>query len=312
MGYDVVKEVDVPCEHVIRETIECPVERICENHIEQRIEHPVERIVQNRVPVENIVYVDKVIIEEVENYIDNVIEHVRHEDHIIEQEVYYEVEKLIPVEYVVEIVTEVQVDVEVKREVYIDVIREVEVVIENTIDKPIIVNREVITELDVELEESVHIYSCEYDSLMVRKSVLEELFRNLQAELAKFGNMTDYFLETSKLRKKIAICEVEMSTLRRNDHTNTVSREKHIHVSYIPDPKAADIRHKIEEMRSKNKTLKQKIDFQNERISHAGGNYHYDDAEVDGKHVRQVRKSNKYKQNANVTVSHASHLVSQI
>jgi len=65
-------------------------------------------------------------------------------------------------------------------------------------------------------------------------------------------------------------------------------------------------------MRSKNKTLKQKIDFQNERISHAGGNYHYDDAEVEGKQVRQVRKSNKYKQNANVTVSHASHLVSQI
>jgi len=319
--YDVIREVDVPVEKVIRETIECPVERICENHIEQRIEHPVERRVEHKVPVENIVYVDKVIINEVENYIDNVIEHVRHEDHIIEQEVIYEVEKRIPVEHLVEkvievkreYVTEVQVDVEVKREVYIDRIVEKEVVIENKIEKPIIVNREVMTELDIELEESCHIYSHEYKALLQRKEDLEELLRSLQNRLQEFGNKTDYFLEVSKLRKQVVLLEVELSKLRRTT-VRSVNKEKHIHVTYIPDQNAVAIRSQIEEMKSRNATLKQKIDFQNTRISHGGGNYVYEEKEVEGKKVRQVRKSNRNKQNENVHISNAGdhHLVSQL
>merc|ERR1711957_1125920 len=273
--YDVIREVDVPVEKVIRETIECPVERICENHIEQRIEHPVERRVEHKVPVEHLV------------------------------------EKVIEVKR--EYVTEVQVDVEVKREVYIDRIVEKEVVIENKIEKPIIVNREVMTELDIELEESCHIYSHEYKALLQRKEDLEELLRSLQNRLQEFGNKTDYFLEVSKLRKQVVLLEVELSKLRRTT-VRSVNKEKHIHVTYIPDQNAVAIRSQIEEMKSRNATLKQKIDFQNTRISHGGGNYVYEEKEVEGKKVRQVRKSNRNKQNENVHISNAGdhHLVSQL
>jgi len=319
--YDVIREVEVPVEKVIRETIECPVERVCENHIEERIEHPVERKIEKRVPVENIVYVDKVIVNTVENHVDNVIEHVRHEDHIIEQEVIYEVEKCVPVEHIVEhvvevkkeIITEVQVDVEVKREVYVDRIVEREVVIENKIEKPVMVERIVETELDVELSASVDVYTHEYNALTQRKLDLEELLRSLQNRLNEFGNRTDYFCEISKLRKQVVQLEVQLSTLRRTS-VKTVNKQKNIHVTYIPDPEAAAIRVKIEEMRGKNATLQQKIKFQNSRISHGGGNYCYEDNVVDGKNVRQVRKSNRNKQNTNVTVSNASdaHLVSQL
>jgi len=115
------------------------------------------------------------------------------------------------------------------------------------------------------------------------------------------------------LRKQITVLEIEMSSLRRAK-INTVNKSKQIHVTYIPDPQAAALRTEIEGMRSRNSALKQKIDFQNQRINHGGLNYVYEEKEVDGKKVRQVRKSNRNRQNEGVTIQTAEshHLVSQL
>jgi len=167
--------------------------------------------------------------------------------------------------------------------------------------------------LDVELQASVEIYTREYEGLIQRKRELEEYLRSLQARLAEFGPSTNYFNEISVLRKKITHLEVEISTLKRT-RINTQVKEKQIHVTYVADERAEAIRRQIMAMRDANAVLQQKIDFQNTRISHGGLNYVYEDTEVEGKKVRQVRKSNRNRQNAGVTISNAgdNNLVSQL
>jgi len=321
--YDVIREVEVPVEKVIRECIEREYEVAIENVIDQRIEHPVERIVEHRVPVENIVYVDKIIEQIVEHKYDNIIEEVIHQDNVIEEEVMYEVEVIVPVEHIVEKIiehkreftTKVEVDVEVRREVYVDRIIEREVVVENKIEKPIYVNRTVDTDLDSELTHACGLYRDEYESLSIRKSELEELLRSLTIELNGCGIETDYYCEISKLRKKIIAMEMELSMLRnRKDHRGG-KKEKHIHVTYIPCPEASAINMQIQDWKSRNQAIRQKIEFQNTRTQFGKSNYVFEETVVEGRKVRAVRKSNRNTQNQGVTVTNANenhHLISRV
>ena len=90
--------------------------------------------------------------------------------------------------------------------------------------------------------------------------------------------------------------------------TKESHREKVIHVHYTEDPKARSLREQANQLKSKNSVLKQKIDFQERRISFGSDNYMTAVEKVGENSVRRLRKSNMNAQNFGVTIKHDNSL----
>jgi hypothetical protein len=261
-----------------------------------------------------------VIENKVEVPVEHIVERIIRQENIIEEEVIYEIEKRVPkeriieeiVEVPVEHVTEVKVDVIVERQVYVDNIIETEVMVENRIEKPIMVEKKVETELDIELQASLEYYMDEIEHMKEKKHKLEKLLKDLQHDAAKRVT-TDFYCEMKHLNQQIAALKIEMSMWKKVDHKAS-TREKHIHVTYIPCPEAEALRREIDELRNRNQQVSQKIQFQDTRTSYGHRNYVFEDTVVEGKKVRAVRKSNKNSQNTGVTIMKEgdAHLVSRL
>ena len=100
----------------------------------------------------------------------------------------------------------------------------------------------------------------------------------------------------------------------RKDHRGG-KKEKHIHVTYIPCPEASAINMQIQDWKSRNQAIRQKIEFQNTRTQFGKSNYVFEETVVEGRKVRAVRKSNRNTQNQGVTVTNANenhHLISRV
>merc|ERR1712007_358645 len=152
----------------------------------------------------------------------------------------------------------------------------------------------------------------EIEHMKEKKHKLEKLLKELQTQAGKKCT-TDYYCEMKHLNQQITALKIEMSMWKKIDHKAS-TKEKHIHVTYIPCPEAAALRREIDELKSRNNAVAQKIQFQDTRTSMGHRNYVFEDTVVEGKKVRAVRKSNKNSQNAGVTILKEgdAHLVSRL
>ena len=319
--YEVVVEKEQHVDKIINETIERPYENVIECKRDVTIEHPYEVIREHKYEVPEYVEKERIVENIIRKPVDNIIEKIVKVENIVEQEVVYEVEKRVPREIIVEehievekeFVTKVKVDVEVRREIYVDNIIETEVIVENRIEQPCYKERVVECDRDGELEMNVRMCEGDLEALNHRKESLEHLCQDLHEQIKHMSMDTDYFCEIGKLRRQIAQIQIEISALKRTT-VKATHKEKQINITYIPCPEATALRKIINEMESKNKAMKQRIEFQDTRIAHGFSNYQLQDQVVDGKKVRQLRKSNKNMQNESVVIRNegGSHLVSKI
>merc|ERR1712228_189392 len=95
-----------------------------------------------------------------------------------------------------------------------------------------------------------------------------------------------------------------MGRMERTDLT-----QKTTTVVHQEDPRCSQLRAELSLLQQRNSALKQKVQFHDTRIQYGSRNYTHVDEVVEGGVVRQIRKSNKNKQNERVQVMRDGHLV---
>jgi len=74
-------------------------------------------------------------------------------------------------------------------------------------------------------------------------------------------------------------------------------------ISYVDSPEAEQLKNHIFELKSQNKSIQDKIKFQNQRINYGQHNYTSENVTEAGVHTRKIRKSNKNNQNSHVEIT---------
>merc|ERR1712224_585647 len=162
-------------------------------------------------------------------------------------------------------------------------------------------------ETDFELEASCKVYVHEIEELEEERARYQRELQELRLEAGQVSQ-TDYFCQLKDLEARIAALKIEMSKWKKTSHQSMV-KEKHVHVTYIPNPEAEALRREIENLKSRNKSMTQKLQFHTTRTLIGGKNYTYEDTVTsDGKKVRGLRKSLKNSQNQNAEVMGGVHM----
>merc|ERR1712048_1365002 len=198
----------------------------------------------------------------------------------------------------------------VERPVHKEYITEREVIHENYIEKPTERIVEIETEVDETINASLIRRRNEYNEYFSKNEFLVAEIRRLEIEIQKISAVKDRFHECAQLRRRITELEIQLSQKSTTQHRGSV-REKITTVSYVENPQAHALRMEIESMRQQNKSMQEKIKFQDTRIAYGSSNYKLGTEQtktVGGTRasVRELSKNTVNPQNRDVVISHAN------
>lgn len=131
----------------------------------------------------------------------------------------------------------------------------------------------------------------------------------MEARINQLDNVEDWNAKCRDVRHHISICEAEFAKINKKQSVRERHTDKITTIIYVDDPRAADLRKQLEEMKARNRTLSQQINFHDKRISVGTFNYAnlktnvVDSSGVIVQERRTLRKSNKHADNKNVTIS---------
>jgi len=275
------------------------------------IEHTYDNVIEHVVHIDNVIEKEVVHHNHVTREVEKIVEVPVYKDHIIEEEVLYEttvehrydnyIEHIVEVECVQ--IVEVPVEVIVERPVTVNRIVEREVVKEKIIP----VTKEVMVEIDLEVDSTLQISfdQCrvEYQLLSDANERLHNRCSELEMQSRECRHIEDWTSKLSQMRRRCVELEIEISNHQARKHSHRGStREKITTVVYTESPQAMELKRQVAELTNQNKMLNEKIGFHQSRIHYGTSNYSHSVVHNEGREVRQIRKSNKNKQNESVTV----------
>jgi len=185
----------------------------------------------------------------------------------------------------------------VEREVYNEKIipTTVEVVVHHELD------------VDATLQSSYDGCRVEYQLLGDAHARLEEELHHLKHRYKDCHHVEDWTSKLSQIRRRCVELEIEISNCHaRKHHKSGSTREKVTTVVYTESSEAMELKRQIAELTGKNRMINEKIGFHQSRIGYGSKNYSHSVVHNDGVEVRQLRKSNRNKQNNNAWVGEST------